>query len=201
IVTVVVVCAVLGGWYYLQQQDEKASVDFSKAVEAMNAPVRPAGMPAQPNQPSYASANERATDAHKQFQMIDDKYPHTRSADFAQYFLGVTSSQLGDNVSAERELKAVSGYRNSELSSLAKLALASVYRNTNRSQDAINVYKEFVQNPTSAVGKTQAEVMLAETYEGTGQTAEAKKIYEQIRKDSAQSEAGQFAAAKLQELK
>lgn len=201
IVTVVVVCAVLGGWYYLQQQDEKASVDFSEAVEAMNAPVRPAGMPAQPNQPSYASANERATDAHKQFQMIVDKYPHTRSADFAQYFLGVISSQLGDNVSAERELKAVSGYRNSELSSLAKLALASVYRNTNRSQDAINVYKEFVQKPTSTVGKTQAEVMLAETYEGTGQTAEAKKIYEQIQKDSAQSEAGQFAAAKLQELK
>ena len=201
IVAVVLVSAVLGGWYYLQQQDEKASVEFSKAVETLNAPVRPAGMPVQPDQLTYASANERAADAHKQFQAIVDKYPHVRSADFARYFLGVTSSQLGDNVAAERELKAVSGYRNAELSSLAKLALASVYRDTNRNQDAIDIYKEFVQKPTSTVGKTQAEVLLAETYESAGQGAEAKKIYEQIQKDSPQSEASQFAAAKLQELK
>jgi predicted negative regulator of RcsB-dependent stress response len=201
IVAVVVISAVLGGWYYLQQQDEKASVDFSKAVEAMNAPVRPAGMPPQPDQLTYASANERATDAHKQFQGIIDKYPHARSADFAHYFLGVTSAQLGDNVAAERELKAVAGYHNSQLSSLAKLALASVYRNMNRTQDAISIYKELAQKPTPTVGKTQAEVLLAETYEGTGQAAEARKLYEQIQKESPQSEASQFAGAKLQELK
>jgi TolA-binding protein len=96
-VVAVVAAAVAGGWYYLDQQDAKASVDFGKALQVMEEPVRPAGMPAQPESPSFASSNERATEAHKQFQAIVDKYPHTHVADFSRYFLGVTSAQLGDN--------------------------------------------------------------------------------------------------------
>jgi len=201
VVIVLVVSAVLGGWYYLLRQDEKASVDFGKAVTAMNTPVRPAGMPAQPEYPSFASAKERDTDAHKQFQGIVDHYPHTRSADFARYFLGVTAADLGDYASAERDLKQVAGYYNSELSSLAKLALASVYRNTNRTNEAVELYKQLIAKPTRTVGKSTAEVQLAETYEAAGMKAEAKKQYEQIQKDAPQSQAAQLATAKLQELK
>jgi tetratricopeptide (TPR) repeat protein len=201
IVAVVVVAAVLGGWYYLQQQDEKASVDFSKAVQTMDTPVRPAGMPPQPDYPSFASSKERATEAHKEFQAIVDKYPHTHAADFAHYFLGVTSADLGDNVSAERELKTVAGYYNADLSALAKLALASVYRNTNRTKDAVEIYKQLIAKPEQTVGKSTAEVQLAETYQNAGMTAEAKKQYEQIQKDAPQSEAAQLASAKLQEMK
>jgi len=201
IVAVVVVSAVLGAWYYLEQQDEKASVDFSRAVQTFNTPVRPAGMPAQPNDPSFASVTDRATEAHKQFQALVNKYPHTRSADFGHYFLGVTSASLGDNVAAERELKEVAGYHNAELSSLGKMALASLYRNTNRSPDAINLYKQLMQSPTSTVGKTATEVQLAETYQDAGNTAEAKKLYEQLQKENPQGDVGQFAASKLQEMK
>ena len=201
IVIVILISAVLGGWYYLAQQDEKASVDLSQAVQTLNTPIRPAGMPAQPNDPSFASLTERATEAHKQFQALVDKYPHTRAADFGQYFLGVTSATLGDNVAAERELKAVAGYHNADLSALAKMALASLYRNTNRSQEAINLYKQLMQSPTSTVGKTATEVHLAETYQDIGNTAEAKKLYEQIKKENPQGDVGQFADSKLQEMK
>jgi tetratricopeptide (TPR) repeat protein len=201
IVIVILISAVLGGWYYLAQQDEKASVDLSQAVQTLNTPIRPAGMPAQPNDPSFASLTERATEAHKQFQSLVDKYPHTRAADFGHYFLGVTSATLGDNVAAERELKAVAGYHNADLSGLAKMALASLYRNTNRSQEAINLYKQLMQSPTSTVGKTATEVQLAETYQDIGNTAEAKKLYEQIKKENPQGDVGQFADSKLQEMK
>jgi tetratricopeptide (TPR) repeat protein len=201
IVIVILISAALGGWYYLAQQDGKASVDLSQAVQTLNTPIRPAGMPAQPNDPSFASVSERATEAHKQFQTLVDKYPHTRAADFGHYFLGVTSATLGDNVAAERELKAVAGYHNAELSALAKMALASLYRNTNRSQEAINLYKQLMQSPTSTVGKTATEVQLAETYQDMGNTAEAKKLYEQIKKENPQGDVGQFADSKLQEMK
>lgn len=201
IVAVVLISAALGGWYYLAQQDEKASVDLSQAVQTLNTPIRPAGMPAQPNDPSFASLTERATEAHKQFQTLVDKYPHTRAADFGHYFLGVTSATLGDNVAAERDLKAVAGYHNADLSALAKMALASLYRNTNRSQEAINLYKQLMQSPTSTVGKTATEVQLAETYQDMGNTAEAKKLYEQIKKENPQGDVGQFADSKLQEMK
>ena len=167
----------------------------------MDTPVRPAGTPAQPEYPSFASAKERDTEAHKQFQAIVNNYPHTRSADFARYFLGVISANLGDYASAESDLKAVAGYHNADLSSLAKLALASVYRNTNRTKDALELYKQLVAKPTDTVGKSIVEVQLAETYEVAGMKAEAKKQYEQIQKEAPKSQAAQLASAKLQELK
>jgi predicted negative regulator of RcsB-dependent stress response len=201
IVLVVVISAMLGSWYYLEQQDEKASVDFGKATQVMETPVRPAGMPAQPDYPSFASSTERATEARKEFQALVDKYPHTRAADFSRYFLGVTAANLGDNAAAERELKTVAGYHNADLAALAKLALASVYRNTNRNKDATDIYKQLIDKPTRTVSKTAAEVALAETYEADGKNADAKKLYEQVQKEAPQSQAAQLASSKLQELK
>jgi tetratricopeptide (TPR) repeat protein len=201
IAVVVLAAAFAGSWYYIDQQDDKASVDFGKAIQTLDLPVRPAGKPAQPDYPSFASFQERATEAHKQFQAVVDKYPHTRSADFSRYFLGVTSSSLGDNAAAERELKAVADGRNSDLSALAKLALASVYRDTNRTQDAVNLYKQLIARPTTTVGKSSAEIGLAETYHAAGMNADAKKLYEQIQKEDPKSPAAQFAGQKLQELK
>ena len=202
IIVALVVAAVLGAWYYSERQDERASVEFGKALQTFDMPVRPAGMPPQADSPSFASAKERATEAHKQFQDLASKYPHTHVADFSRYFLGVTSSQMGDNAAAERELKTVANYHNRDLSSLAKLALAGVYRDTNRTSDAVNLYKQLMEKPSQTVSKAAAEFQLAETYQGAGMTADAKKQYEQIQKEApAQSEANQLASAKLQELK
>ncbi|MBO0911703.1 MAG: tetratricopeptide repeat protein [Acidobacteria bacterium] len=191
---------VLGGWYYLDRQDTKASADFGKAIEVVGEPVRPAGMPAQPDMPSFASARERATEAHKQFQAIVNKYPHTRAADFSRYFLGVTAAELGDHAAAERELKQAAGYHNQDLSSLAKLALAGLYRDTDRTTEAVALYKKLLEKPTHAVSKSAAQMALAETYQSAGMNADAKKQYEQIQKEAPQSEAAQLASTKLQDL-
>jgi TolA-binding protein len=201
IVVLVLAGAALGGWYYLDKRDEKASVDFTKAVQTLNAALRPAGTPPPPDYPTFTSLNERGREAHKQFQAIVNTYPHTRAADFARYFLGVSSAEMGDYAAAERELKPVTEFHNPELSSLAKVALASVYRNTTRTKDAVDVYKQLIQDPTRAVGKSSAQIQLAETYQAAGMNSEAKKQYEQIQKDSPQSEAAQLASARLQEIK
>jgi tetratricopeptide (TPR) repeat protein len=195
------VAAGFGGWYYINQQDEKASVELSQTVRTLETPVRPAGMPAQPEEPSFASSKERATAARKQFQEIVNKYPHTRTGEIARYFLGLTSSQLGDYAAAERELKSVADSRNDDFSSLAKFALASVYRNTNRNKDAIELYKKLADKPTRSVGKVMAQLELAATYQAAQEPLEAKKIYEQIQKENPSSDAAQMASARLQELK
>lgn len=202
VIFAVVIAAVIGAWYYNERQDEKASADFGKALQTFDMPVRPAGMPAQPDYPSFASAKERATEAHKQFQDLASKYPHTHVADFSRYFVGVTSAQLGDNAAAERELKTVADYHNHDLSALAKLALAGVYRDTNRTKEAVDLYKQLMEKPSRTVSKAAAEFQLAETYQDAGMTADAKKQYEQIQKEApAQSEANQLASTKLQEFK
>jgi TolA-binding protein len=198
---VVVVAAALGLWYYFDQQDQKAGVELSRALRTLNTEVRPAGMPAQPEFPSFASAKERATEAHKQFQAIVDHYPHTHSAEIARYFLGRTSADLGDNAAAEREFKQVASSGGKDVASLAQLALASVYRNIGRNKEAIEIYKKLADKPTNAVGKATAELELAATYEADQQPVEAKRIYEQVQKENPSTEAAQIASAKLQEIK
>ena len=201
IAVVVIAAAVLGGWYYLSAQDEKASFDLSQAVRTLDTPVRPAGMPAQPDFPSFASAKERSDAAKKQFQAIVDKYPHTRTADMSRYFLGVTSATAGDNAAAEGNFKAVISSGSKELASVAKFALAALYGNTNRTKDAVALYQELINQPTVSVSKVTAQLQLAELYQSSNQPLDAKRLYEQIKKDNPSPEATQIATQKLTELK
>ena len=197
----VIVAATAGGWYYLSAQNEKASLDLTQAVRTLEAQLRPAGTPAQPGVPSFTSAKERAEAAKKQFQTILDKYPHTRSADMARYFLGVTSATEGDNTAAENNFRAVASTGNKELASIAKLALATLYGNSQRSKDAVALYQELINKPTTSVSKVTAQLQLAELYQTSNQPLDAKRLYEQIKKDNPTGEAGQLATQKLTELK
>ena len=201
IAVVVIAAAVLGGWFYLNAQDEKASFDLSQAVRSLDTQLRPAGTPAQPDVPSFTSAKERSETARKQFQAIVDKYPHTRTADMARYFLGVTAATAGDNAAAENSFKAVASTGNKELASVAKLALAALCGNTNRTKDAVALYQELISHPTASVSKVTAQLQLAELYQTSNQPLDAKRLYEQIKKDNPGAEAVQIATQKLAELK
>ena len=68
VAAVAIVALGIGGWYYLNQQDLKASSELSQAVRTMGTQLRPANMPPQPDFPSFASAKERATAAQTQLQ-------------------------------------------------------------------------------------------------------------------------------------
>ena len=131
---------------------------------------------------------------------IDD-CPHTHTADVARYLLGTTAVELGDNATAERELKEVASSYNKDLSALSKLALASFYGNTNRTKDALDLYKQLIDKPTNTVSRVMAQLQLAALYESSQQPAEAKRMYEQIAKENPKTEAEQVAQAKLQNLK
>jgi TolA-binding protein len=201
IVAVVLVGGVIGAWYYLNAQDAKASLDLSIAVRTMDTQLRPAGTPEQPDFPTFTSAKERAEAARKQFQAIADQYPHTRSADMAHYFLGVTAQTLSDNAAAERNFKQVASVGNRDLASVAKNALAAHYAETNRTKDAVSLYQELINKPTASVSRVTAQLQLAELYQNSNQPLDAKRIYEQIKKENPGNEAGEIATQKLAQLK
>ena len=201
VAAVVVIGAVIGGWYYLNTQDEKASLDLAVAVRTLDTQLRPPGAPEQPDFPTFTSAKDRAQAAQKQFQAIVDKYPHTRTSDMAHYFLGVTAVSLSDNASAERDFKQVASAGNREVASLAKDALASLYGQTNRVKDATALYQELINKPTISVNKVTAQLQLAELYQSSNAPLDAKRIYEQIKKENPGNEAGQLATQKLTQLK
>ncbi len=201
VAVVIVLAAVIGGWFYLSAQDEKASLELSAAVRTMDTPLRPAGTPAQPDVPSFTSVKERTEAAKKQFQAIVDKYPHTRTSDMAHYFLGVTASDLGDNTAAERNFKQVANVGNKDVAAVAKVALAALYGQTNRPKDAIAIYQELINKPTASVSKVAAQLQLAELYQNSNMPLDAKRTYETIKKENPGNEAGQMATQKLTELK
>ena len=201
VVAVILIGGVAGGWYYLNVQDEKASLDLNQAVRTLSTQLRPAGSPEQPDFPTFTSAKERAEAAQKKFQAIVDNYPHTRTADMAHYFLGVTAVELSDSAAAERNFKQVASAGNREVASLAKDALASLYGQTNRTKEAIALYQELINKPTTSVSKVTAQLQLAQLYQAANQPLDAKRIYEQIKKENPSSEAGELATQKLAQLK
>ena len=143
----------------------------------------------------------RATEARKQFQAIVDKYPHTRTADMARYFVGLTSSQLGDYAAAERNLQEVAKSSNKDLAALAKFAQASVFRAENKDAQAIDLYKQLIDKPTTTVNKITVQLELAQYYEGRQKPDEAKRIYDQVQKENPATEAASLAQQRANKLK
>ncbi len=202
VIAVIVIGGIaFGGWYYINSQDEKASAEFSTAVRTWETPLRPAGVPPQPGSESFASAQERATAARKQFQAIFDKYPRTHTADMARYFVGLASAQLGDNAAAERSLQEAARSSNADLAALGKFALASVYRAENKDAQAVDLYKQLMDKPTLVVSKATAQLELASFYESRQKPDEAKKIYEQVQKENPSTEAASLAQRRVAALK
>jgi TolA-binding protein len=200
---VVAVAALVGfgGWYYMNSLDEKASIELGSATRTLEQPVRPAGVPAQPGYPSFVSTQERATEARKQFQSIVDKYPHTRTADMARYFVGLTASQIGDNAAAERNLQEIANSSNKDMAALARLALASVFRAENKDPQAVDLYKQLIDKPTTTVNKIAVQLELASFYEERQKPDEAKRIYDQIQKENPGTEAASLAQQRATKLK
>ena len=197
----VVAAAVLGGWWYVDYRDQQAQLQLAQAIEKFNAPIRPAGTPAAPDMLSFASAQERAKVTNAEFTRIADKYSFTQSGRVARYFAGITLHDMGDNAGAEKDLKDVAGSRYKEIASLAKLALAGIYHDTNRDPEAIALYKDLADHPTASVGKSAAQFLLASLYEESHQPDQARALYQQMQKESPASPVAQLASQKLQALK
>jgi predicted negative regulator of RcsB-dependent stress response len=191
---------VLGGWIYLQQQDESAGVALGHALQVYRAPIKSAGETPAPETTSFASSQDRAKAARSEFAQVAQKHPHTKSAEIARYFLGLADQDAGNAAAAETELKEVAEARGSDLPGLAKFALAGLYRDQGKDAQAAALYKELIDHPAETVPKSQAQLALASVYEAK-QPQDARNLYQQVQKENADNPAGQIAAARLGELK
>lgn len=181
-----------------QSQEKAAGIALANAFETYQAPVVPAGTPAQPGLQMFNSSKDRAKAANDAFAKVADKYS-TQSGKTARYMQGITYGEMGDVANAEKNLKEVIG-SGGDLGNLARFALASVYRQNNREQDAIALYNEISAHPSHSVGKPMAELELASLYTAK-QPDKAKVILQELAKDNKDDAIGQMAAEKLAALK
>ena len=192
---VVAVLAATGIITWRSRQIEEANADLTTAMRTFDAPLRPAGTPAG-DTPSFTSITERGKAAEKEFKAIADKYPWVPPGKIARYLHGIALTQAGDAAAAEQELKTAANFRDKDIANLAKMALASIDRGSNRQADAVKIYKEVAEHPSATVSKNTAQLELAEMYEKTD-PQQATTIYQQVQKENPQSPAAQLAAQKL----
>lgn len=196
IVAVAVVAIAAGVYWYFQYQDQQASVVLAKAMATYEAPVVPPGTPSEPGFVTFNSVFARAAAAHEEFDKVAAGYPHTHSGDIARYMAAVTDITLGKNRDAEEELKKIASSGNKDLAALSRLALANLYRDSNRDSEAVQLYKELIDKPAPTVSKSAAQLALADLY-AAKQPDEARRLYQQIQKDDPKSAAAELAAQRL----
>ena len=83
------------------------------------------------------------------------------------------------------------------MAALAKMALAGVYQQTGRSEQAEKLYRELESHPTDTVPKAAIQLALAELYQKT-KPAEAAALFKKIQTEYPGSAAGDTASRMLQ---
>jgi len=192
---VVAVLATVGIMSWRSRQIEQANLELSAALRTLGAPLRSPGTPPG-DTPSFTSVAERGKAAEKEFKAIADKYALVPPGKIARYLRGSALVQAGDMAAAEQEFKAAADSRDKDVAALAKMALASIYRDSNRTAEAVKIYKELADHPSATISKATAQLALAEIYEQTD-PQQATTIYQQLQKDEPRSPAAQVAARKL----
>jgi tetratricopeptide (TPR) repeat protein len=196
VILVAVVLVVLAASLWYNSHSTQAGAAFSNAMDVYDAPLRQPGQPVDPISPSYATAADRGKAANPLFEQVANQYGFFKAGENARYFAGLTAEDMGQNGQAEADLKKAADSHDSGVASLAKMALASLYRKTSRQAQAISLYQDLIAHPTLTVPVSSGRLSLAETYEGT-RPDEARKLYAQIKDQDKTSAAAQIAAQKL----
>jgi predicted negative regulator of RcsB-dependent stress response len=200
VLVVIAVAGYFGAKAWLDRQSEAANTALGGALRTLNSPLRAPDTPTGIDTDSFTSAADRAKAAAKQFQAVADSYKLTKAGKLARYMGGMATMQAGDNAAAEQQLKTVAESGDKSIAALGKMALASLYRSTNRQAEAAKIYKDLQDHPTDTVSKAQAQLEMAEMYEKTD-PQQAASLYQQIQKENPTDVAGQIAAARLSTVK
>jgi predicted negative regulator of RcsB-dependent stress response len=195
LLAVIVVVVVAGAFW--AHRTAAAATAFGDAMTVYQTPIATPGQPLPPGTKTFSTAAERAKAANNAFLSVANQYGMTADGRNALYFAGLTSMEAGQNQTAEDTLKKVAGSWNSQIAALANLALANLYRQTGRDQQAIDIYNQLTAKPTDSVPAGLAQLQLADLYTAEGKIDQAHKIYAQLKDKDAKGAAGTIAAQKL----
>ncbi len=192
---IVVLVIIVGGVVFWNMRAAAADTALGAALDIYNAPLNQPGAPAEKG--AYATAAERSKAANQKFQEVAQQFSWLPEGSKAHYFAGVTDQELGQNSAAESELKTAAGSWDRNVSNLAKLALASLYRQTGRDQQAIDLYNEVSSKPSTTVPSTVAQLDLADLYVAQGKQDQARALWAKIKDSDKDGMAGSIASQKL----
>jgi TolA-binding protein len=190
----------LGAWYWMRDRNVKANAELGAALLVYQAPVTGTNAPPPPEGgKSFPTVADRARAAQSLFAAIADKYGSTNAGKFARYFEALTYEDLNNYNTAEKLLKDVGDHGGKDVAGLAKYALGQAYAAQGRMAEATKVYNDLIAHPSDTVSKSTAQLAEAQMLEPTD-PQQARRLYEQIRKDDPKSGAAETAEARLSAL-
>jgi tetratricopeptide (TPR) repeat protein len=195
IVAVVVLAVVIGGAIFWNVRTDAADAALGTALDTYDSALAQPGAPPEAN--TYSTAADRSRAANKQFVAAAQQYSWLPEGAKAHYFAGVTYRELNDSGNAETELKAASGAWDRNLANLAKVALASLYHQTSRDPQAIDLYNQLAAKPSDTVPANVAKLDLADLYAAGGKQDQARALWAAVKDADKDGAAGAIAAQKL----
>jgi tetratricopeptide (TPR) repeat protein len=201
VISVVVVLVLgIGALVYWNLRSTAADSALGAAVDIYTAPSALPGAPPQTG--VYSAAADRAKEANREFVAVAKNFSWLPQGAKAHYFAGITFEELGQNGSAESELQKASGTTilslgDRNLSNLAKLALAGLYQQTARDDQAIALYSQLIAKPSATVSAAVAQLDLANLYAAEGKKDQARALWAKVQDADKEGPAGQAAAQKL----
>ena len=191
----ILVILAIGGLIFWNFRTSAADAALGSAVDLYVTPLATPGAPAAAG--TYTTAAARATEANREFVAIAHNYGWLPEGTKARYFAGITYEDLGQNGNAETELKAAVGSSDRNVANLAKLALAGLYRQTSRDNDAMALYNEIIAKPSATVSASVAQLDLADLYASQGKQDQARALWAKVKDADKNSAAGTIASEKL----
>jgi len=186
---------IVGALVFWSMRSTAADSALGAAMDTYNAPLAQPGLPA--GNGVYSTAADRLKAANKQFAAVAQQYSLMSQGTKARYFQGITDAELGQNASAETELKSAADAWDRNVANLAKLALAGLYRQTGRDAQAIDMYNALVAKPSETVTAVVAQLDLAELYAAQGRQDRARALWARVKDSDKEGAAGAIATQKL----
>jgi len=175
------ILVLVGGYTLYQHRSQSAQTAFGTAMETYQTPLVKPGQPPPPGMKTFQTAEERAKAANAQFLDVANRYGMTQTGKLARYFAGLTYLEEGQNGSAETTLKEVSGSWNGDLAALGKLALAQLYEQTGRNDQAVDLLEQLGKAKDMTVPAGEAQLQLGELYSAEGNTTKARDIFAKLK--------------------
>jgi tetratricopeptide (TPR) repeat protein len=197
VIVVVIILASVGGYTLYQNRSATAATEFGAAMELYQTPLVNPAQPVPPGMKTFPTAKARAAAANTQFQQVASHYNLTSSGKLAEYFVGLTYIDEGQNAPAEEALKKVSTSWDGDLAALGKSALAELYQQTGQDAQAIDLYNQLIKGHAATVPPGLAQIQLAELYQAEGKTDQARQIYALLKDKDKDSKGKPGAAAQI----
>jgi len=184
---VVLGAAAVAFLYFQGQRAREADNALQEALEVWNAPLE-AELPPGAEKPTgqvFAAADEKYKSAAAAFEGVDRRYPSRPEAERSRYYAALCRERLKQYDEAEKGLKALAERKDGRRlePTVARIALADLYRQKGQVDKAVEAYRAIVGDATFPFPRDYALMSLASTLEEANRVAEARVSYKKLTED------------------